>query len=159
MRTNRYEHSFFDEFLLRVAAYYKDISNQAKTVNYYGRNSLVNYTQRTSNQYQDFRGFEVQLNKNRGNWVQGFINFTYDVRTTGYFGLGSYFESAVDQRAYERSNGSGETHTSAICARKHRLLHTSNYGRNRSLSLLGDWPELSLWQAGVCDVGGAAHPV
>ena len=52
-----YEHSLLDEYLLRVAAYYKDVSNQGKTVNYYGRNSLVNYTQRTSNQYQDIRGF------------------------------------------------------------------------------------------------------
>ena len=61
-----YEHSLFDEYLLRVAAYYKDLSNQPKTVSYYGRNSSVTYTQRTSNQYQDIRGFEVQVNKNRG---------------------------------------------------------------------------------------------
>jgi hypothetical protein len=159
-----YEHSFFDEFLLRVAAYYKDISNQAKTVNYYGRNSLVNYTQRTSNQYQDFRGFEVQLNKNRGNWVQGFINFTYDVRTTGYFGLGSYFESAVDQRAYERSNVYQEKPIPQPYARANIDFFTpSNYGPEvGGLSLLGDW-RLNLigsWSSGryATWAGGGSIP-
>jgi hypothetical protein len=99
-----FEHSLFDEYLLRVAAYYKDISNQTKTVNYVGRNSLVTYTRLTSNSYQDIRGFELTLSKNRGNWVQGFINYTYSVATAGYFGLGYQYESAADQRNYERSN-------------------------------------------------------
>ena len=35
-----YEHSFFDEYLLRVAAYYKDIKNETKLVEYVNRHRL-----------------------------------------------------------------------------------------------------------------------
>jgi hypothetical protein len=147
-----YEHSLYDEYLLRVAAYYKDVSNQGKTVSYYGRNSLVSYTRRTSNQYQDIRGFEIQLNKNRGNWVQGFLNYTYNVVTTGYFGLGSYFESAADQRDYEASNVYQEKPIPQPYARANIDFFTpSEFGPEFSgIYLLGDWRLnfIGSWQAG-----------
>jgi len=159
-----YEHSLFDEYLVRVSAYYKDVTNETKTVSYYGRNSNVQYSRYTSNQYRDIRGFEVQINKNRGNWVQGFINFTYDVRTTGYFGLGSYFESAVDQRAYERSNVYQEKPIPQPYARANIDFFTpSNYGPEvGGLSLLGDW-RLNLigsWSSGryATWAGGGSIP-
>ena len=99
-----YEHSLFDEYLLRVAAYYKDIKNETRLVSFTNRNSTVDYSVYSSNAYRDIRGVEVTLSKIRGNWVQGFINYTYDVRTAGYFGLAQYFQAAVDQRNYERRN-------------------------------------------------------
>jgi len=147
-----YEHSLFDEYLLRVAAYYKDASNQPKTVNYYGRNSSVSYTQRTSNEYQDIRGFELQINKNRGNWVQGFLNYTYDVRTTGYFGLGRYYEDRVQQRDYERSNVYQEKPLPRPYARANIDFFTpADLGPELlGLSLLGEWRLnfIGVWSSG-----------
>lgn len=99
-----YEHSFFDEYLLRVAAYYKDIKNETKLVEYVNRNSTVDYSVYTSNAYRDIRGFELTLSKNRGNWFQGFVNYTYDVRTAGYFGLERYSQLSVVQRDLEKHN-------------------------------------------------------
>ena len=93
-----------DLFLLRVAAYYKDVSNERYLVNYVGYNSVPNYTVSTSNAYEDIRGFEITLRKNRGNWLQGFINYTYMVTTDGHFGWARYYQNPVDQRNYERTN-------------------------------------------------------
>lgn len=99
-----YEHNLLDMFLLRVAAYYKDISNERYLVNYIGYNSVPNYTVSTANAYQDVRGFEITLRKNRGEWVQGFVNYTYMVSTSGNFGWARYYQNPVDQRNYERTN-------------------------------------------------------
>lgn len=96
-----YEHNLFDEFLVRVAGYYKDVSSQSRLVNYVSRDNKVNYYRSEPNNYQDVRGFELTLTKNRGDWVQGFINYTYDVRTSGNFKFGTYYQNASQQRQYE----------------------------------------------------------
>jgi len=150
-----FEHSLLDEYLLRAAAYYKDVSNQGKTVTYVGRNSLVNYTQRTSNSYQDIRGFELTVSKNRGNWVQGFLNYTYSVVTAGYFGLGYQYESAADQRNYERTNVYQEKPIPQPYARANIDFFTPpDYGPEViGLSLLGDWRLnfIGSWSSGRYD--------
>jgi hypothetical protein len=97
-----YEHNIYDQFLLRVAGYYKDVSNQPRNVNYINRNNLVNYSVPEPNSYADIRGFEVTLNKNRGDWVRGFLNYTYSIQSSGFFGLRTYTENAALQRDYER---------------------------------------------------------
>ncbi|MEO8398930.1 MAG: carboxypeptidase-like regulatory domain-containing protein, partial [Ignavibacteriaceae bacterium] len=102
-----YEQNLFDEFLLRLAGYYKDVSLQPLLVTYVSRDNKVSYSRSEPDNYQDVRGFEVTLSKNRGNWIQGFINYTYDVRTAGNFGFATYYESSSEQKRYEaqtRSN-------------------------------------------------------
>lgn len=99
-----YEHNLFDLFLMRVAAYYKDISNEQLSVRYTSKDGTVNYTTSLPNRYRDIRGFEFTLTKNRGSWLNGFINYTYQVTTSGYFGRPSYNEDRVVQRTNEREN-------------------------------------------------------
>jgi hypothetical protein len=101
-----YEQNIFDEFLVRVAGYYKDVSLQSRLVEYISRDNKIDYTRTEPNNYQDVRGFEFTLTKNRGDWVQGFINYTYDVRSAGNFGYGIYYESASLQRNYETTTTS-----------------------------------------------------
>ena len=96
-----YEHNLFDMFLLRVAGYYKDASLQSRLVEYQNLKNTVNYDVTEPNSYRDIRGFEVTLRKNRGNWFQGFINYTYQVTTYGYFGFETYYENPSLQREYE----------------------------------------------------------
>jgi hypothetical protein len=62
----------------------------------------VQYYKATNNNYADIRGFEVTLTKRIGRWLTGFINYTYDVRTSGYFGLLEYNEDPQMQRDYLR---------------------------------------------------------
>jgi hypothetical protein len=96
-----YEHNLFDQYLLRVAGYYKDISLQPKLVSYTSRDSKVDYDVTEATSYEDIRGFEIQVTKNRGNWIQGFINYTYMVSSSGFFGFEQYYENPAEQRNYE----------------------------------------------------------
>jgi outer membrane receptor protein involved in Fe transport len=104
-----YEHNLFDQFLLRVSGYYKDISNESRDVTYIGvsgnKEGQVRYTRPEPVQYRDIRGFEFELNKNRGEWITGFINYNYRVSSTGRFGWGQYNESRTDQDNYIDSDG------------------------------------------------------
>jgi hypothetical protein len=93
-----YEHNLFDEYLLRIAGYYKDVSNQTRLVTYVSRDNSVNYSVPEPKNYEDIRGFEITLTKNRGEWVRGFVNYTYQVSTSGNFGLGSNSENPAIQR-------------------------------------------------------------
>ena len=99
-----FENNIMDMFLLRVAAYYKDISNERTTTEYIGYNNTPDYTVSTTDLYEDVRGFEITLRKNRGNWIQGFVNYTYMVSTSGRFGWAVQYQNAVDQRNYQRTN-------------------------------------------------------
>jgi outer membrane receptor protein involved in Fe transport len=99
-----YSQNLLDMFLLNIAAYYKDITNQPGWVYYQNLNSTVQYNQAANNNYQDVRGFEITLSKTRGSWLRGFINYTYHVETSGYFGYTSYYEDPVEQRNYLNQN-------------------------------------------------------
>ncbi|HAB54530.1 MAG TPA: TonB-dependent receptor [Ignavibacteriales bacterium] len=101
-----YEQNLFDQLLVKLAGYYKDVSLQSRLVTYQSRDNKVNYSKTEPNNYQDVRGFELTMTKNRGDWVQGFINYTYDVRSEGNFGFGTYYENASLQRSYEATTTS-----------------------------------------------------
>ncbi|HRR08415.1 MAG TPA: carboxypeptidase-like regulatory domain-containing protein [Rhodothermales bacterium] len=94
-----YEQSVAEQFLIRVAGYYKDVSLQPYLVNYVSKNNTVNYTTSEPNLYEDIRGFEVTLSRNRG-WLQGFVNFTYMVNSSGYFGYGTVYQNPQAMRNY-----------------------------------------------------------
>ena len=95
-----YSQNLYDLFLLNLSAYYKDITNQPGWVYYQNLNSTVQYNQAANNNYQDIRGFEITISKTRGDWVRGFLNYTYHVETSGYFGYTRYYEDPVEQRNY-----------------------------------------------------------
>jgi len=99
-----YSQNLMNTFLLNLAAYYKDITNQPGWVRYYNVNNTVQYAKAENNNYQDIRGFEVTLTKRSGAWWSGFINYTYDVRTSGYFGLLYYYQDPTKQKNYLSDN-------------------------------------------------------
>jgi hypothetical protein len=136
-----YEQNLFDQFLIRVAGYYKDVTDENKLVEYISADHLVDYTTSTSNQYRDQRGFELTLTKNRGNWIQGFVNYTYAVSTTGYFGVGRYYQDRNEQRVYLADNVYQTKPVPRPFARANIDLFTpEQYGPEvAGISLLGDW--------------------
>lgn len=103
-----YEHNISDQFLLRTAGYYKDISEEPRNIQYINSDGSVNYYRSEPNNYRDIRGFEITFNKTRGSWIRGFLNYTYMVTSSGKFGWGRYYESSADQREYLL--GSGRTY-------------------------------------------------
>lgn len=98
-----YEQNIIDQFLIRVAGYYKDIKDQPRLITYTSRDNSVDYDIPEPTNYEDIRGFEITLNKNRGDWVRGFINYTYSVASRGFFGLSDYSENPAVQREIERT--------------------------------------------------------
>lgn len=92
-----YEQSLANQFLIRVAGYYKDVSLQPYLVNYVGNGKVgtVNYTTSEPLSYEDIRGFEITFSKNRG-WLQGMLNYTYMVTSSGNFGYSTVYQNATD---------------------------------------------------------------
>ncbi|MFH1212481.1 MAG: TonB-dependent receptor [Candidatus Neomarinimicrobiota bacterium] len=146
-----YEQGILDMLLLKIAAYYKDVSMQPGWVLYKGL-SNVRYYKAANNNYADIRGFEVTLYKRIGDWMTGFINYTYDVRKSGYFGYLEYDEDPQEQRNYLRQN--------PIMTRRHPVpytrlsldLHTPDRFGPKLVDqyLLGGWKLniLADWRAG-----------
>jgi len=99
-----YEHNLFDQFLVRISGYYKDIAYETRLVTYQNDTYNTSFSVTTNNEYRDVRGFEITLTKNRGSWVQGFINYTYDVRSYGYFGYLTYNANRTIQSDYQARN-------------------------------------------------------
>ncbi len=99
-----YEHSLFNQFLVRVAGYYKDLSLDPLLVTYNARSGNVSYSKSEPNSYADIRGFELSFARDRGRWVRGFVNYTYMVSTSGRFGLPTYYENTTTQREQEKSD-------------------------------------------------------
>lgn len=95
-----FDQNLFDQFLLRVSGFYRDIRNQPREVTFHGLGDFVNYRMRRPWNYEDVRGAEFTLSKNRGEWLRGFINYTYLQTKTGNFGFAQFFENSFDQLQY-----------------------------------------------------------
>ncbi len=144
-----YSQNIADLFLLNLAAYYKDITNQPGWVYFQNLNSTVQYNQAANNNYQDIRGFEITLTKTQGSWVRGFLNYTYHVETSGFFGYTRYYEDPVEQRNYLTLNPKQERPLPRPFARANiEILSPNEFGPDLggiypfekiSLNFLAEW--------------------
>jgi len=100
-RTTAYELgtdiSIADMFRLHIAGYYKDVKDEANTVEYQNIDEMVEYGTRLNNGYRDIRGFEIRLAKEFGDWVRGWINYDYRVTSSGRTGRDKYYEDPLLQ--------------------------------------------------------------
>ena len=97
-----YEHSLFETYLIRVAGYYKDVSNQPTLVDYQSIDGSVSYSVSRPWNFEDTRGAEITLEKRAGRFLRGFVNYTYMLDSSGNFGFANQFENPATQREYER---------------------------------------------------------
>lgn len=148
-----YEQSLLDQLLIRMAGYYKDVSLQPYLTEYVGRDGQVNYTTSEPNSFEDIRGFEFTLMRNRGRWVQGFVNYTYMVYTSGYFSLRRNFENLTAQREFAESDSERRRASSRPVPRPYARLNVdfltpSDLG---PYDLLGNWriSVIGTWQQGT----------
>jgi outer membrane receptor protein involved in Fe transport len=104
-RTISYELGFdwivFNMFLIQLAGYYHDISDQQDFTQYRSPRTGLVYSQSTANNYQDSRGFEITIRRIPGSWWSGFVNYTYEVTTSGHFGSSRIFETRSEQRDWD----------------------------------------------------------
>ena len=99
-----YEHSLFDQYLIRLSGYYKSLENQPRSVRYTSLDGRVDYQRFEPLNYEDIRGVELTLRKNQGRFVRGFANFTYMAVKRGNFGFNRMFENRLEQREFERES-------------------------------------------------------
>jgi outer membrane receptor protein involved in Fe transport len=92
------------KYLLNISTYYKDVTDEPNWVYYGNMGRSVSYKKAENNEYEDIRGLEITLNKKVGNWITGFINYTYMVRSFGYFGLTNYYQDPQEQQEYLQLN-------------------------------------------------------
>ncbi|WP_412068385.1 TonB-dependent receptor [Rubrivirga sp. IMCC43871] len=151
-----YEQSFLGQFTARVAGYYKDVSLEPRLVTYVSRDGRVSYDRSEANSYADIRGFEVTLQKARGQFLRGFVNYTYDVRQSGYFGFRDIFQNSTTQREQEESDALRRVASSRPVPRPFARLNLDlftpeDFGPSvAGVSLLGGWRTsfLGQWRDG-----------
>jgi outer membrane receptor protein involved in Fe transport len=97
-----YDHSLFEQYLLQVSAFYRDISDVQDFQTYTNARGDVIYQKATANSYQDVRGFEVTVRKMTGQWWNGFVNYTYPVTSGGHFDKSFIYEDPSAQLEYDR---------------------------------------------------------
>jgi hypothetical protein len=124
-----------------MAAYYKDVSNQPGWIYYRNINGTVQYYKSDNNNYADIRGLEITLNMRSGHWIGGFLNYTYDVRTSGYFGLLEYYEDPKLMSEYLQQNPYQSKPRPQPYARANILLQSpEKYGPPfMGLYIFGNW--------------------
>jgi outer membrane receptor protein involved in Fe transport len=98
-----FDQIFFEDYLLKIAAYYNDITDQQDATVYVAGAAGFSYAMSTSNNYQDSRGFEITIQKSTGRWMTGFLNYTYQVNTTGHFGHSQLFDDILAQSEFNRT--------------------------------------------------------
>jgi len=156
-RTKAYEIGFeqnlFDRYLLRLAGYYKDITNQPNWVRVISADSKVNYFKAEDNFYEDIRGIEVTLEKRHGAILTGFVNYTYLVESQGFFERLRLFENPAEQRAFDRLPNEQNKFTPRPFFRGNVVVRTPrDFGPSiLGSSLLGNWriSFLTNWRSGA----------
>ena len=151
-----YEQSFFDQFLVRTAGYYKNVSLEGLLVSYTNRNGSVTYSRSEPNGYADIRGFEFTIERKRGRWFRGFANYTYMVTSSGRFGRVGIYENTSTQRERDVSeNAARNLQSKPLPAPYARLsldfFTPSSFGPLAGgLRPLADWHLIALgtWRAG-----------
>lgn len=136
-----YSHALSDKYLLNIAAYYKDVADQPGWIYYQNIDGAIQYNKAANNNYEDIRGLEFTLSKPTGRWITGFINYTYMVKTSGYFGLTKYYQDPNMQREYEQLNPYQEKPRPLPYARINLNFHTPrDFGLKLfDIYLFGDW--------------------
>ncbi|MFQ6678011.1 MAG: carboxypeptidase regulatory-like domain-containing protein [Fidelibacterota bacterium] len=99
-----FDRSMLDMYLLHIAAYYKDVTNEQDWTQIFTSDDKITSYIMTNNLYEDIRGIEIELSKNFGEWYTGMINYEYRVSTKGYFDLNKRYENPSDQSDYEKKN-------------------------------------------------------
>jgi outer membrane receptor protein involved in Fe transport len=79
-------YNFYQNYILSLSGYYKDITGQQGQVTYQSSDNVLDYTAWANNEYQDIEGLEINISKNDNSWLTGWINFNYRLEKSGNTG-------------------------------------------------------------------------
>jgi hypothetical protein len=94
-----------DIFRFHLAGYYKDVTNQLAAVLYVGYDDAVYYKVPENLNFEDIRGIDFRISKEFGNWIRGWLNYDYSVRSYGVTGRAEHYQSQY----LESTQGSWDT--------------------------------------------------
>ncbi len=150
-----YEQSFADQFLVRLAGFYRDLSSQPRQVQYIDLFNIVGYQRAEPLNFADNRGIEVTVSKNRGRWFRGFINYSYLVKKSGDFGYNQINENRRAFEAFTRSPAalsSNKPVPEPFARFNLEFLTPADFGPSAgNFHILGDWRVnlLGEWRTGA----------
>jgi hypothetical protein len=98
-----YDHSFADQYLIRVSGYYRDLADQPAYIFFTSFDASTRYEQRVPFNYSDVRGLEFTLTKTSGRWLRGFLTYTAMQTKQGDFGSEENYQNLVEQTDYLRT--------------------------------------------------------
>lgn len=81
-----FEQNIANMFLVRVAGYYKDITNELIEINYEGKTGTIDFDTYDNSGYRDIRGLELSIEKRTGKYFTGFLNYDYRIGSSGRIG-------------------------------------------------------------------------
>ncbi|MBN2031543.1 TonB-dependent receptor, partial [bacterium] len=139
-------------YLLHVAGYYRDITDQTGSVSYINYDESVDYSTYENRNYQDTRGFEIRMDKRYGAWWTAWAQFNYMISTSGYIGRTTYFEDPNRQRTEGLDNPQLNRPVARPSARANlRFTTPSDFGPTwAGINPIGDFSInfLFSWQSG-----------
>ena len=97
-----YDQSVLGDFLIQLAAFYHDITDQQDITTYTSIGGII-YDKTTSNSYEDIRGFELTLRKSQGRWWTFFANYTYQASSSGHFGREEVYQDPLQQQQWDEA--------------------------------------------------------
>ncbi|MGD0037999.1 MAG: carboxypeptidase-like regulatory domain-containing protein [Bacteroidota bacterium] len=141
-----FDQSLFDTYLIQIAAFYNDISSQQAFTFYTSDQKSIAYYAANNNSYSDIRGLELTLRKTSGDWVRGFINYIYQVATSGQFGQVTIADNPAEQAILDNN----QTNPLYLLVRQKPVpqpranasitfLTPNNFGPHFLSDLWGDW--------------------
>lgn len=147
-----FEQNLFDNFLFSAVGYVRDIDKQT-SFRAFIRDDVY-YTLALPYNYNDVNGAEFTLNKVKGNWLRGFVNFTYLSLESGSFGPVAVLFDPLDRIEYEaltRDHFQSKAASQPFARANVELLAPSRFGPKLfGKHLLANWRVdfLAEWRAG-----------
>jgi len=86
------EYNLLEQYLVRLATYYKDVTGQHGSVSYNSTDGHVSYDSYLNNEYQDIQGFELSVTKSFGEFLSGWINYNYMISKNGLIGREDFYQ-------------------------------------------------------------------
>ena len=98
------EQNVFDIFTYKLSGYYKDVSDEIKTVTFSASTYSYSYLRSMNNGYRDIMGFEFELLLPYSNYLSGRISYDYRLSKGGWYGYQTYYEDPLKKNVLQSPN-------------------------------------------------------
>jgi outer membrane receptor protein involved in Fe transport len=152
-RTIQYElgvaYNLSDQYLINLSTYYKDVTGQHGNITYQNSDGTVAYTGRLNNEYEDIIGFEVNVTKEYGRFLTGWLTYRYMIQKYGNTGRETLSDNLSWNELYGLYQSEEERPVTRPVVTGNITLHSPNYWGPKlfdyhilgdmMISLLGRW--------------------